>query len=128
MNVWSPDLVSNFLKRKFENYSRYSLIKWYHFFSMSNTSFRFTLHHARVSCLIIRLTRNATTVITVKRQRWILLIYALHNFLLRNNVTFFQKQPPLFLKVPNSTGKKLCWSLFFPLRWWNYIKTFVLHR
>ena len=25
----------------------------------------------------------------------------------------------------NSTGKGLCWSLFFSLKWWNYIKTFV---
>ena len=27
----------------------------------------------------------------------------------------------------NSTGKHLCWSLFIFLKWWNYIKTFVLH-
>ena len=27
----------------------------------------------------------------------------------------------------NFTGKHLCWSFFFSVKWWNYIKTFVLH-
>ena len=81
---------------------------------MSNTSFHFTSHHDWVSCIIIELTINAMTVtITIKGQHWRLLIYALHNFSLRNNVTCFQKQPPLFLKLTNSTGEHLCWNLLF---------------
>ena len=45
MSVCLPDWVSNFLKSNFENYSRYSLVKWYQFlsveYSMSNTSLHF---------------------------------------------------------------------------------------
>ena len=71
-----------FWKANFENYSRYSLIKWYQFFGMSNTSFCFMPHHAQISCLIIiGLTINAITVtITVKGWHWRLLIYVLHIF------------------------------------------------
>ena len=60
-------------KANFENYSRYSLIKWYQFlsiwlliniYSMSDTSFHFMPHHARASCLIIGLTINTITVLS----------------------------------------------------------------
>ena len=77
-------------------------------------SFRFTLHHPRASCLIIGLIINAMAVtITVKGQRWRLLIYALRNFLLRNNVTCFQKQPSLFLKVLQVSKENTCIGVFF---------------
>ena len=80
---------------------------------MSNTSFHFTPHHARVSCLIIGLTINAITLtITVKGRCWRLLIYALCNFLL-HNVTCFQKRPPLFLKVSQNPQENTCVRVSF---------------
>ena len=48
----------------------------------------------------------------VKGQHWRWLIYELSNFLL-GNVICFQKQPPNLESFTNSTGKHLCWSLFF---------------
>ena len=77
---------------------------------MSNTSFHFTPHHARVSCLIIGLTINA---ITLTGWCWRLLIYALCNFLLHNNVMCFQKQPPLFLKVSQNPQENTCVGVSF---------------
>ena len=73
----------------------------------------------------------------VKGLHWRWLIYALRNFLLYNNVTCFQKQPPLFFEVSKIPQKKhLSWSLFFKklqaiafcLKWWDYIKTFIQHK
>ena len=100
------------------DYSRYSLIKSYLILSilhsMSNTSFHFMPHHPRVSCVTIGLTINAITVtITVKGQRWRLLIYALRNFLLRNNVVFSEATTTVLERFTNSIGKHLCWSVFF---------------
>ena len=81
---------------------------------MSNTSFHFPPNHAQISCLIIGLTTNTITVtITVKGQHWRLLIYVLHNFLLYNNATYFQRQPPLFLKVSQIPQEKTCVGVFF---------------
>ena len=63
-----PTWRITFWKPNFENFLD---ILWYQFFSMSNTSFCFMPHHARVSCLIIGLTMNAIAVaITVKGQYW----------------------------------------------------------
>ena len=117
-----PTWWVTFWKANSENYSRYYLIKWYQFlsisYSMSNTSFRFMPHHAWVSCLIIRLTINAITLtITVKGWCWRLLIYAIRNFLLHNNVTMFSEATTTVLEsFTKSTWKDLCWSLFFH---WN---------
>ena len=46
----------------------------------------------------------------VKGRCWRLLIYALHNFLLRNNM--FSKRPPLFLKVSQIPQKNTCVGIF----------------
>ena len=91
-------------KANVENYSRYLLIEWYQFLSkwnsMNNMSFCFRhcfccplvslkvmQHYVQVSYLIIGLTINAISVtITVKGWHWRWLIYALHNFLLHNNM------------------------------------------
>ena len=44
----------------------------------------------------------------VKGLHWRLLIYALRNPLLCNNVTCFQKQPSLFLKVSQIPQENIC--------------------
>ena len=63
----------------------------------------------------------------VKGQHWRWLIYVLHNFLLRNNKLRFSEATTTVLKsFTNCREKPLCWSLFFSLRCWNYIKKFVL--
>ena len=50
-------------------------------------------------------------------------------FLWHNNVTCFQKQPPLFLKVSQIPQEKNCVGVsFFSLKLWNYIKRFALHE
>ena len=80
---------------------------------MSNTSFHFPPHHAQISCLIIRLTTNTiTATITVQGERWRLLIYVLHNFLLCNNVVFSETTTTVLESFTNSTGRNMCWSLF----------------
>ena len=42
-----------------------------------------------------------------------MLIYAQRNFLLCNNVTYFQKQPPLFLKVSQIPQESACVGVSF---------------
>ena len=54
------------------------------------------------------------TVTTVTVWRWRLLIYALRNILLCNNVMCFQKQPP-FLKVSQILQENTCVESLFSL-------------
>ena len=89
---------------------------------MINTSFRFR----QTFLLSARSSQSHTTSCSslmshhqvnykcnrVKGQHWRWLIYELSNFLL-GNVICFQKQPPNLESFTNSTGKHLCWSLFF---------------
>ena len=59
----------------------------------------------------------------------------IRNFLLHNNVTCFQKQPPLFLKVSQVPQENtydgglfhVCFSLY-PIIHVNYIKSYCLHK
>ena len=75
---------------------------------MSNTSFHFRhmfllsacSSQSHATCLSLMSHYEINNKCNwVKEWHWRWLIYALHNFLLRNNVTWFQKQPPLLLKV-----------------------------
>ena len=73
-----------------------------HYLQHEQYSFFFRPHYARVLCLIIRLTINEITVtLTVTRQHWRLLIYALDTFLLHNrvqiNVSWFRKYNPFLI-------------------------------
>ena len=87
-------------KANFENYSRYSLIKYYQLLSiqynMSNMSFRFkytfllsacsSQSHA-TSCLSLMFHNRVNNKRNrVKERRWRWLIYVPHNFLRRNNM------------------------------------------
>ena len=84
-----------------------------------------TPHHARVSCLIIGLTINAT----VKWRRWRWLIYAPGNFLVcRNMLRVFRSNHHCSLKFHKFHRKTLGVDSLFSLKWWNCIKTFVQHE
>ena len=64
----------------------------------------------------------------VKGWRWRWLIYALCNFYFVIICSVFPEVTTTVLEsFTNSTEKHLCWTLFFSLKWWNYIKVFVLH-
>ena len=85
---------ATFWKASFENYSRYSLIKWYQFLStlnsMSNTSFHFrhmvllcahsSQSHATLCLSLMPLHRDSNKCNIVKGWHWRSLIYALYNF------------------------------------------------
>ena len=85
-----------FSKANFENYSRYSLIKWYQFLSilynLSNTSFSFrhtfllsarsSQSHATSCSSFMSHHWDNNKCNRVKGQHWRWLIYALCNFLL----------------------------------------------
>ena len=74
--------------------------------------FFFTPHHAWVPSLIIGLTIKAMAVTAVTGWCWRLLIYALCNILLCNNVMSFQKQPPS-LKVSQIPQENTCVECLF---------------
>ena len=41
---------------------------------------------------------------------------------------FSEASTPVLESFMNFTGKHLFWRVFFSLKWWNYIRTFVLHE
>ena len=128
-------------KTNFENCSRQTLIKRYEFlsiyYSMSNTAFRFrhnfllsawsSQSHAPSWSSLTSRHRVNNTCNRVKGQRWRLLIYAIHNFLLRNMLHVFRSNHHCSWKFHKFHRKTLVLESLFSLRWWNYIKTFILH-
>ena len=88
---------------------------------ISDTCFCYLLISVKVSCLI-----NAITV-TVKGRHWRWLIYTLHNFLLHHNMLrVFRSNHHCSWKFHKFQMKTTVLESF-SLKWWNYIKTFVLH-
>ena len=93
---------------------------------MINTSFRFmhkfllsarsSQSHAALCLNLMSHHRVNNKPNRVKGRRWRWLIYALRNFLLRNNVTCYQKQPPLPLKVSQIPQENTCVGVFFFLK------------
>ena len=72
------------------------------------------LPHTTSSCLSLMSYHGANKKGNrVKGQHWRLLIHALHSLLLRNNVTCFQKQQPLFLKVLQIPQDNTCVGVSF---------------
>ena len=61
--------------------------------------------------------------IRAKGQHWIWLIYALHNFVLCNNLHVFRSNYDCNWKF-----HKFHRSLVLPLKCWNYTNTFFLHE
>ena len=114
-------------KANFENYSRYSLIKYYQLlsiqYSMSNMSFRFkytfllsacsSQSHA-TSCLSLMFHNRVNNKRNrVKGRRWRWLIYVPHNFYdVITCYVFSEATNTVLESFTNSTRKHLRWSLF----------------
>ena len=88
-----------------------------YFFSFQTTSCLSLMSHHRVNNKRNNSSNNSSKRTALK----------ITNFLLCN-VTCFQKQPPLFLKVSQIPQENTCAGVCFSLKWWNCIKTFVLHE
>ena len=92
---------------------------------MNNTSFSFRHMLLLSSCSLQNHATSCSSLMSrhrvknkwnrVKEQHWRWLIYALHNFVL-HNVTCFQKQPSLFLKVSWISQENTCFGVSFFLK------------
>ena len=60
--VWLPDWANNFLKSNFENYARYSLIKWYQFLSI------YIIQHEQYHLIMLLIGLKAATLL--KKRLW----------------------------------------------------------
>ena len=105
------------------------MIKWYQFLSiwqgLSNTSFCFepkfllSAHSSQshtTSCSSLmshHWVNNKCNRVKGQHWRWLIYALALRNFLLHNNVTCFQKQPLLFLKVSQIPQENTCVGVSF---------------
>ena len=105
---------------------------------MSNTSFCFrrkfllSAHTSQIhatSCLSLishHQVNNKCNRVKGQHWRWLTSAYVIFYYIIC--FVFSEATTNVLESITNSTGKHLRWSLFLSLKWWNYIKTFVLHE
>ena len=135
-----------FWKANFTNYSRNLFIKWYQFlYSMSNAAWAILCFisgkgspvclslpkscHIMLKSHVSLIINNNNKCNRVKGEHWIWLTYTLCRFLLCNNMLrVFRSNHYCSWNFPEFYRKTPVLESLFSLKWWNYIKTFVLHE
>ena len=140
MVVWSANSASNFLKSKFWKlfYIFFdkmvsiiiNIIQHEQYFQAHVSAvclFLWKSHHIMCSLISHYLVKNKCNRVKGRHWRW--LIYVLCNFLLHSNMLrVFRSNHNCSWKFHRFHRKTPVSESLFSLKWWNYIKAFVLHE